>query len=80
MENKDYGNIKQSAQQPKSLDSGKFDVNNADQVRRFATECGVTETDIRNAAAMVGSSKSMIMGYLMNHKYSSSRDTSHSQH
>jgi hypothetical protein len=77
MENKDYENFKQPQQQQDLSVSSKLDVNNADQVRLFATQCSVTETNIREAATIVGSSKSMIMGYLKTHKYSSSRDASH---
>jgi hypothetical protein len=75
MENKDSGNFNQSQQQQDSPISDKIDVNNIDHVRRCASECGVSEAEIREAVSAVGSSKSKINEYLKDHKDTSSRDT-----
>jgi hypothetical protein len=53
-----------STQPQGSLASDNIDVNNTEQVRRYANEWGVTEIDIRQAAAIFGSSRSMIKEYL----------------
>jgi len=67
MDTQDQGNLKQSRQLQDSSVCDDLDVNNVEQVRRFSIECGVTETDIRRAEAIVGSSKGMIRGYLKTH-------------
>jgi len=77
METKEHENIKQSKPQQGLSVSDSLDANNVEQVRRFSIECGVTETDIRQAEAIVGSSKSMIKGYLKSHEDTSTHDTSY---